>query len=85
MRNLDCPVTLAQGSLDLIGALQAPRYVPLIPGAEFQLLVGAGHAPHSDAPEAIIRLVQQTAAAASKPTLAATTPAPAVPPAMAAA
>jgi pimeloyl-ACP methyl ester carboxylesterase len=80
-----CPVTLAQGSLDLIGAVQAPRYLPLIPGSRFQLLVGAGHAPQSDASDAIVRLVRQTVAAASAPirsgsASAGVTPAPCVPP-----
>ncbi|HLZ37379.1 MAG TPA: alpha/beta hydrolase [Mycobacteriales bacterium] len=78
-----CPVTIAQGSLDVIGALQAPRYVSLIPGSRFQLLVGAGHAPQSDAPDAIVRLVRQTAAAASTPirsSSADVTPTPPVPP-----
>jgi pimeloyl-ACP methyl ester carboxylesterase len=46
----------------VVGAGQAPRYLPLIPGSRFQLLPGAGHAPQSDAADAIIALVRQTAA-----------------------
>jgi pimeloyl-ACP methyl ester carboxylesterase len=58
---VDCPVLLAQGAADVVGAGQTPRYLALIPGARFQLLPGAGHAPQSDAPETILALVRQTA------------------------
>src|SRR4051794_34630857 len=58
---VDCPVTLAQGALDVVGAGQTPRYLSLIPGSRFQLLPGAGHAPQSDAADAILRLVLVTA------------------------
>jgi pimeloyl-ACP methyl ester carboxylesterase len=58
---VDCPVTLAQGALDVVGAGQTPRYLSLIPGSRFQLLPGAGHAPQSDAADAILRLVLDTA------------------------
>src|SRR3954465_569137 len=61
---IDCPVTLAQGAADLVGAGQTPRYVPLIPGSRFQLLPGAGHAPQSDAADAILDLVRRTTALA---------------------
>ena len=62
---VDCPVTLAQGALDVVGAGQTPRYLPLIPRARFQLLPGAGHAPQSDAAEAILALVRDTAGRAT--------------------
>jgi pimeloyl-ACP methyl ester carboxylesterase len=58
---VDCPVTLAQGTGDLIGAGQTPRYLALIRGSRFELLPGAGHAPQSDAADAILALVRRTA------------------------
>jgi pimeloyl-ACP methyl ester carboxylesterase len=61
---IDCPVTLAQGAVDMVGAGQTPRFVPLIPGSRFHLLPGAGHAPQSDAADAILTLVHQTVARA---------------------
>jgi len=61
---IDCPVTLAQGAADVVGAGQTPRYLPLIPGSRFQLLPGAGHAPQSDATDAILDLVRRTTALA---------------------
>jgi len=61
---IDCPVRLAQGTADVIASGQTPRYLALIPGARFQPLVGAGHAPQSDAPGAILSLVREATAAA---------------------
>jgi pimeloyl-ACP methyl ester carboxylesterase len=61
LTEVDCPVLLAQGAVDLIGSGQTPRYLPLIRGSRFQLLPAAGHAPHSDAPQMIARLVHQAA------------------------
>lgn len=63
-RGLDriaCPVTLVQGTADWIASGQTVRYLPLIPGARFRPLVMAGHAPQSDRPATIARLVQDTA------------------------
>jgi pimeloyl-ACP methyl ester carboxylesterase len=60
LHRIDCPVTLAQGVVDVIGAGQTPRYLGLIPGSRFTLLPGAGHAPQSDAADAILALVRQT-------------------------
>ncbi len=60
LHRVDCPVMLAQGALDVVGAGQTPRYLALIPGARFLLLPVAGHAPQSDAADAILDLVQQT-------------------------
>jgi len=62
---IDCPVVLAQGTADLIALGQTPRYLTTIPGARFVPLLGAGHAPQSDTPEAILRLVDETTAAAT--------------------
>ena len=55
---IDCPVVLAQGTADLVAVGQTPRYLAAIPGARFVPLVGAGHAPQSDAPGAILMLVR---------------------------
>jgi pimeloyl-ACP methyl ester carboxylesterase len=59
---IECPVTLAQGVADWVASGQTVRYVPLIPGARFSPLLMAGHAPQSDRPATIARLVQETAA-----------------------
>jgi len=61
-RGLDevrCPVILAQGNHDVVALGQTPRYLLLMPGATFRPLFGAGHAPMSDTPDAILRLVRQ--------------------------
>jgi pimeloyl-ACP methyl ester carboxylesterase len=61
---IDCPVVLAQGTADLIAVGQTPRYLTVIPGARFVPLYGAGHAPQSDTPGLILRLVHESTAAA---------------------
>lgn len=66
-RGLDritCPVTLVQGTADVIASGQTVRYLPLIPGSRFRPLLAAGHAPQSDRPEAVVEIVEQTAARA---------------------
>ncbi|MDX6297865.1 MAG: hypothetical protein QOI51_1722 [Nocardioidaceae bacterium] len=60
-----CPVILAQGTADLIAVGQTPRYLAGVPTARFVPLLGAGHAPQSDAPDAILRLVDQATTAAA--------------------
>jgi pimeloyl-ACP methyl ester carboxylesterase len=72
LHRVDSPVMLAQGALDVVGAGQTPRYLALIPGSRFQLLPGAGHAPQSDAADAIIALVRQTAGRAAEQSQAST-------------
>ena len=67
LHRVDCPVMLAQGAADVVGAGQTPRYLGLIPGSRFRLLPGAGHAPQSDAADAILELVRETAGRASSP------------------
>jgi len=62
---IDCPVILAQGTADLVAVGQTPRYLAAIPGARFVPLLGAGHAPQSDVPQAILKLVDETTAAAT--------------------
>jgi pimeloyl-ACP methyl ester carboxylesterase len=67
MQRIDCPVILVQGTADVIAAGQTPRYLWLIAGSRFVPLLGAGHAPQSDAPGAIVRLVRQATGAAPRP------------------
>jgi pimeloyl-ACP methyl ester carboxylesterase len=62
---IECPVILAQGTADLIAAGQTPRYVAAIRGARFVPLLGAGHAPQSDTPATILKLVNEAVAEAS--------------------
>jgi len=62
---IHCPVILAQGTADLIAAGQTPRYLAGVPTARFVPLLGAGHAPQSDTPETILRLVSEATAAAT--------------------
>jgi pimeloyl-ACP methyl ester carboxylesterase len=64
LEEIDCPVVLAQGTADLIAGGQTPRFLAFVPGSRFRPLVGAGHAPQSDAPGAILRLVRGAARAA---------------------
>lgn len=58
---LDCPVTLAQGTHDWIATGQTPRFLALVPGARLRVLPFAGHAPMSDVPDLLVRLVRSTA------------------------
>lgn len=67
MGRIDVPVTLVQGTADWISSGQTLRYLPLIPGSRFTPLLAAGHAPQSDRPKTLVRLVQETAAAAKTP------------------
>jgi pimeloyl-ACP methyl ester carboxylesterase len=71
LHRVDCPVILAQGAVDVVGAGQTPRYLGLIPGSRFELLPGAGHAPQSDTPEAILALVHRAADSARRGTASA--------------
>ncbi|MBW0097871.1 alpha/beta hydrolase [Pseudonocardia sp. KRD-184] len=64
LERIDCPVILAQGTLDVIASGQTPRFLFAVPGARFVPLFGAGHAPQSDAPGAILQLVHRAVAAA---------------------
>ena len=41
-----------------------PRYLAAVPTARFVPLLGAGHAPQSDTPDAILQLVRRAGAAA---------------------
>jgi pimeloyl-ACP methyl ester carboxylesterase len=64
---ITCPVIVAQGSFDIVGSGQTPRYTPFITGAQFVVLPGGGHAPMSDNPNLILDLVRRAAARATAP------------------
>jgi pimeloyl-ACP methyl ester carboxylesterase len=66
LEEIDCPVVLTQGTADLIAGGQTPRFLALVPGSRFRPLVGAGHAPQSDAPGAIVRLVREAVCEATR-------------------
>jgi pimeloyl-ACP methyl ester carboxylesterase len=74
---IDCPVVLAQGMGDVVASGQTARYLLMVPGSTFRPLPGAGHAPQSDSPEEIVRMVRTVVAEAraARPDLAAATPA----------
>ena len=57
--DVHCPVILAQGTADIIASGQTPRYLLTLPSATFVPLLGAGHAPQSDAPDSILGPVHQ--------------------------
>jgi pimeloyl-ACP methyl ester carboxylesterase len=56
---IDVPVVLAQGTADWISGGQAPRFLLVVPGSRFRPLYGAGHAPQSDVPGMVVRLVHE--------------------------
>lgn len=58
---VDSPVVLAQGAGDVVALGQTPRFLLLVPGSRFRLLPWAGHAPMSDVPEEVVRLVHEAA------------------------
>jgi len=64
LEEIDRPVVLAQGVLDGIATGQTPRYLLTVPGASFRPLALAGHAPQSDRPGAILRLLHEARTAA---------------------
>jgi pimeloyl-ACP methyl ester carboxylesterase len=52
------PVRIAYGTHDLLlGALTAPRFAAVIPGAELVRLPGGGHVPMVDAPALVARTI----------------------------
>jgi pimeloyl-ACP methyl ester carboxylesterase len=65
---IDCPVTLVQGVADWISSGQTVRYLPLIPASRFAPLLWAGHAPQSDRPRTVVRLVEEAAASTTERT-----------------
>ena len=50
---------------DWVACGQTVRYLPFIAGSRFSPLLMAGHAPQSDRPAAIARLVEETATRAA--------------------
>jgi hypothetical protein len=50
LEKIQCPVILAQGTTDVMSTPQTLRYLTMVPGSRLQPLLGAGHAPQSDAP-----------------------------------
>jgi pimeloyl-ACP methyl ester carboxylesterase len=66
VRELDCPVTFAQGLFDPVAPMQTPRFAAYVRGSTLALLRSSGHAPHSDQPELLARLVRETAAAGDR-------------------
>jgi pimeloyl-ACP methyl ester carboxylesterase len=64
LEKIECPVILAQGTSDMMSTAQTLRYLTMVPGSRVQPLFGGGHAPHSDAPVAILGLVGEATAAA---------------------
>jgi pimeloyl-ACP methyl ester carboxylesterase len=64
--HIDCPVLLVQGTADWIAMGQTVRYLPLVPRSRFRPLLAAGHAPQSDRPDTIVRLVERTARQAAE-------------------
>ena len=71
---IDCPVLLVQGVGDVIASGQTVRYLPLVPRSRFRPLLAAGHAPQSDRPRTIVRLVEETARRAAETDAAGTRP-----------
>jgi pimeloyl-ACP methyl ester carboxylesterase len=66
MDRIDCPVLLVQGAADWIASGQTVRYLPFVPRSRFRPLLAAGHAPQSDRPGTIVRLVEETARRAAE-------------------
>jgi pimeloyl-ACP methyl ester carboxylesterase len=64
LEKIKCPVVLAQGTVDMMSTAQTLRYLAMIPRSRFQPLLGAGRAPQSDAPGAILGLVRDATTAA---------------------
>ncbi len=76
--HIDCPILFVQGTADWIAMGQTVRYVPLVPRSRFRPLLAAGHAPQSDRPDTIVRLVERTAKLAADADQAGTLPSEAV-------
>ena len=58
---VDCPVFLVQGLVDVIAIGQTPRFLLVVPGSRLRLLPWAGHAPMSDLPEEVVRIIHEAA------------------------
>ncbi len=54
---ISCPVLILQGTADPLISMQSPRFLTVIPHAQFRWLYGLSHVPVSDEPELITRLM----------------------------
>ncbi len=54
---ITCPVLIMQGTADPLISMQSPRFLTLIPHAQFKWLYGLSHVPISDDPKLITRLM----------------------------
>ena len=61
LRDLDCPVLLAQGTHDWIATGQTPRFRLLVKGSQLRVLPLAGHTPMTDVPARLVRLAREAA------------------------
>jgi len=57
LHQINCPVLILQGTADPLVALQAPRFLALIPHAQLRWLPGLNHIVISDDPALITRLM----------------------------
>jgi pimeloyl-ACP methyl ester carboxylesterase len=63
LRDIDVPVRVVYGTADLmLGALTAPRFAGVIPGADLVAIPRAGHVPMADAPAAVARAILEVTA-----------------------
>ena len=60
-----CPVTLVQGTHDVLSLSQVLWLAAVVPGARYRVLPFAGHSAVGDAPEDVVALVDEAAAAAA--------------------
>jgi len=54
---ISCPVLIMQGTADPLISMQSPRFLTLIPHAQFRWLYGLSHVPISDDPELVTGLM----------------------------
>jgi pimeloyl-ACP methyl ester carboxylesterase len=64
LQEIACPVLVMQGTADPLVSMQAPRYLPLVPGSRFRWLPGLSHVPISDDPELVASLMLEFTKAA---------------------
>ncbi len=53
MGQVNCPVLLLQGTLDVVALWQPPRFLFLLPDARLRIIAGAGHNLVTDAPQVV--------------------------------
>ena len=54
LRHLRVPTLVIAGDMDAPGLERAREVAGLIPGADLEIVAGAGHAPHIERPEPVI-------------------------------